>query len=97
MRVAGQGPTICVMASQNNSRRWIILVFVALGVVAAATLPRSGSDDVKPESEPTEAREASPKRALPPDPQLDGERSVAAIRRTNFAAWLDEHVARGDR
>lgn len=64
------------MASKTNSRRWIILVLVALGVVAAATLPRSGSDESEPEpeSEPdqTEAREAVRGEAAPPKEQLDG-------------------------
>ena len=33
------------MASNGNSRRWIIVGVIALGVVLAATLPRSGSDE----------------------------------------------------
>jgi hypothetical protein len=33
------------VASTGNSRRWIIVGFIALGVVLAATLPRSGSDE----------------------------------------------------
>jgi hypothetical protein len=33
------------MASSSNSRRWIIVGLIALGVVLAATLPRSGSDE----------------------------------------------------
>jgi len=33
------------MANTGNSRRWIIVGFIALGVVLAATLPRSGSDE----------------------------------------------------
>ena len=61
------------MASKSNPRRWILLILVALGVVVAATLPRSGSDESEPESEPTEAREASPQQQAPsPDQQLDG-------------------------
>ena len=61
------------MASKSNSRRWILLVLVALGVVVAATLPRGGSDDAEQEEpEPTEAREASLQQATSPDSQLDG-------------------------
>jgi hypothetical protein len=33
------------MANTGNSRRWIIVGLIALGVVLAATLPRSGSDE----------------------------------------------------
>jgi hypothetical protein len=33
------------MASNGNSRRWIIVGLIALGAVLAATLPRSGSDE----------------------------------------------------
>jgi hypothetical protein len=35
------------MANTGNSRRWIIVGFIALGVVLAATLPRGGSDDAE--------------------------------------------------
>jgi hypothetical protein len=35
------------MAGKNNSRRWILLALVAVGVVVAATLPRSGSEEAE--------------------------------------------------
>jgi hypothetical protein len=35
------------MASNGNSRRWIIVGLIAFGVVLAATLPRSGSDEAE--------------------------------------------------
>jgi hypothetical protein len=35
------------MASNGNSRRWIIVGLIALAVVLAATLPRRGADDTE--------------------------------------------------
>lgn len=60
------------MAGKSNSRRWILLALVALGVVVAATLPRSGSDEAEQDAEPTDAREASGRQALPSDQRHDG-------------------------
>lgn len=62
------------MASKSNSRRWVILILVALGVVVAATLPRSDSDESEPEPEPeqAEAREGSRQEAAPPKEQREG-------------------------
>jgi len=60
------------MASKSNSRRWILLGLVVLGVVVAATLPRRGTDEAEQDVEPTEAREASQRQALPFEQQLDG-------------------------
>jgi hypothetical protein len=39
------------MASAGKSRRWIVVGFVALGIVVAATWPRRGSDDVAEEQD----------------------------------------------
>jgi hypothetical protein len=39
------------MASVGKSRRWIVVGFVALGIVVAATWPRRGSDDVAEEQD----------------------------------------------
>lgn len=60
------------MASKSNSRRWIVLGLVALGVAVAATLPRGGTDDAEQDSEPTEAREGSGQEAPLTNKQLDG-------------------------
>ncbi len=43
------------MANKSNSRRWILLAFVALGVVLAATLPRRDTNDAEQDAEPAAA------------------------------------------
>jgi hypothetical protein len=43
------------MANKGNPRRWILLGLVVLGVVVAATLPRSGTDEAEQETAPAEA------------------------------------------
>jgi len=61
------------MADKRNSRRWIVLGLVALGVAVAATLPRRGSDDAEePAPEPTEVREASRAQDRGSARELDG-------------------------
>lgn len=39
------------MESKGNSRRWIVLGLLVLGVVVVATLPRSGTDETESETE----------------------------------------------
>ena len=64
------------MASKNNSRRWIWLGLVALGVVLAATLPKLDGDDTEEKlPEPAEVDQASPARdrLLAQGTRTDGE------------------------
>jgi len=68
------------MASKGNSRRWIVLGLVVVGVVVAATLPRRGTEE--PEQEPAEASGAQERPASPAaaNQWLDGglaSRSIA--------------------
>jgi len=67
------------MASNSNSRRWIVVGLVALGVVLVATLPRRGSEEAEQDSEPAEASEASQRQAPPPDQELDGGKASRRI------------------
>jgi len=61
------------MASKGKSGRWIVLGLVALGVVVAATWPRSSSDEPRQaDPEPLEAKETSAARERGPEPELDG-------------------------
>ena len=61
------------MAANRNSRRWIVLGLVTLGVVVAATLPRRGSDEAEePVPEPAEVREAAPAQDREQAQEADG-------------------------
>lgn len=62
------------MASKGNSRRWIVLGLVVLGVVVAATLPRRGADEAEQDAEPAEASGAQgdPVAAAATNQELDG-------------------------
>jgi len=56
------------MANTGNSRRWIIVGFIALGVVLAATLPRRGSNEAgEGESDSAEAVEGEDESTYDPD------------------------------
>lgn len=60
------------MADKRNSRRWIVLSLVALGVVVAATLPRRGSDEAEEPVPVPGVREAFPAQDRGPGQELDG-------------------------
>jgi hypothetical protein len=62
------------MANKGNPRRWILLGLVVLGVVVAATLPRSGTDEAEQETAPAEASGAqeSPVAPTAANQGLDG-------------------------
>jgi len=61
------------MAGKQNSRRWIVLGLVALGVVVVAMWPRGGMEKVEePLPEPTEVRVAEPARDRAQGQGLDG-------------------------
>jgi hypothetical protein len=56
------------MANTGNSRRWIIVGLIALGVALAATLPRLGSNEAgEGESDSAEAVEGEDESTYDPD------------------------------
>ncbi len=69
------------MASKGDSRRWILLGLVVLGVVVAATLPRSGTDETEQETEPAETSGAQESPAAPAaaNQGLDGGKASRRI------------------
>jgi len=71
------------MASAAKSRGWIVVGFVALGIVAAATWPRCGSDDVNEEqdSKSSDARGAREYEAVPSTANRYGSDGGVASRR----------------
>ena len=71
------------MASARQSRRWIVVGLVALGIVVAATWPRTGSDDATDErdSESSEAAAASEYEALPSTANRYGSDGGVSLRR----------------
>ena len=68
------------MASKGNSRRWIVLGLVVLGVVVAATLPRRGTDEAEQDAEPAEAS-ATPESPVAPTAANQGLDGGLASRR----------------
>jgi hypothetical protein len=62
------------MASKGNSRRWILLGLVVLGVMVVATLPRRGTDEAEQDAEPAEASatQESPVAPTAANQGLDG-------------------------
>jgi hypothetical protein len=68
------------MASKTNSRRWILLGLVVLGVVVAATLPRSGTDEAEQETAPAEASGAEQSPATWPAAHRDVDSGLATRR-----------------
>jgi hypothetical protein len=71
------------MASVGKSRRWIVVGFVALGIVVAATWPRRGSDDAAEEqdSESSDVWAAPEYEALPATVNRYGSDAGVASRR----------------
>jgi len=71
------------MASTGKSRRWIVVGFVALGIVVAAIWPRSGSDDVNDEqdSDSSDAWGAPEYEAVPSTANRYGSDGGVASRR----------------
>jgi len=71
------------MASAGQSRRWIVVGLVALGIVVAATWSRRGSDDAAEEqgSEPSGAWAAPEYKALPSTANRHGSDGGVASRR----------------
>lgn len=71
------------MASAGQSRRWIVVGLVALGVVVAATWPRRGSDDGVEEqgSEPSDAWAVPEYKAAPSTANRYGSDGGVASRR----------------
>ena len=71
------------MASAGKSRRWIVVGFVALGIVVAATWPRRGSDDLAEEhdSESSDAWATPEYEALPSTANRYGSDGGVASRR----------------
>jgi hypothetical protein len=85
------------MASKGNSRRWIVLGLVVLGVVVAATLPRRGSDETEePDAEPAEASGAQgdPVAAAATNQELDG--GLASRRIAERCEPVDESLKYGE-
>jgi hypothetical protein len=66
------------MASSGNSRRWIIVGLIALGVVLAVTLPRSGSDEV--EEGESDSPATSEREAASTAPKYDPDGGLATRR-----------------
>lgn len=61
------------MAGKQNSRRWIVLGLVALGVVVVAMWPRGGTDkEEEPLPEPTDLPVAAPTQDRAQGQELDG-------------------------
>jgi hypothetical protein len=71
------------MASAGEARRWIVVGFVALGIVVAATWPRRGSDDAAEEqdSESSDAWATPEYEALPSTANRYGSDGGVASRR----------------
>jgi hypothetical protein len=71
------------MASTGKSRRWIVVGLVALGIVLAATWPRSGSDEAAEEqdSEASDAWATPEYEALPSTANRYGSDGGVASRR----------------
>jgi len=51
------------MSGKSNTRRWILIALVALGVVVVATLPRGATDDAEEDTDLVEASETEPTSA----------------------------------
>jgi hypothetical protein len=68
------------MANKGNPRRWILLGLVVLGVVVAATLPRSGTDEAEQETAPAEASGAEQSPATWPAAHRDVDSGLATRR-----------------
>ena len=67
------------MASKSNSRRWIIVVLIALGVVVAATLPRSGCDEAEEGASDSQAGSDSEESATAAKYDPDGDQATRRI------------------
>ena len=68
------------MAGKSSSRRWILLALVALGVVVAATLPRSDPEEAAdPATESAETAEPSAAPNAVPTEETDGGKASRRV------------------